>query len=62
MLKQLTLLGAILVSLAIAAAMLLVFGVYYWLAGVVGTPDDWRGTVALALTAAGARVGVGAAK
>lgn len=46
--------GAIvLFGLAVALALALIFGVYYWLLGVVGCPDDWRGTIALALTAAG---------
>jgi len=46
-------------AFAMFLALALAFGVYYWLLGVVHCPEDWRGTFALALTAAGARVGVG---
>lgn len=51
--NELSFAGVIAVTLALVLALLLSFGVFYWLLGVVHCPTDWRGTVALALCATG---------
>jgi len=57
--KETSITAVLFITLATVAALASVYLVYYWLLGVTHCPDDWRGTVALGLTAVGARVAVG---